>query len=78
MGCEDVINRKEKGYQFWTDEFHPGREGVAPPRQGHPASSSAATVDIVFEHPGRQTLGASVFVTAGAARSSPAPPPAAT
>ena len=36
MGCEAVIDRKDAGYKFWADEYHPGRERVASPRQGHP------------------------------------------
>ena len=33
MGCENVIDRAAEGYQFWSDETHPGRGRVAPARQ---------------------------------------------
>ena len=63
MGCEAVINRKEKGYQFWTDEFHQDEKEWR--RLGKDIRGLIGRdVDIVFEHPGRQTFGASVFVTA--------------
>jgi crotonyl-CoA reductase len=63
MGCEAVINRKEKGYQFWADEFHQDEKEWR--RLGKDIRELIGRdVDIVFEHPGRQTFGASVFVTA--------------
>jgi crotonyl-CoA reductase len=63
MGCEHVINRKEKGYQFWADEFHQDEKEWR--RLGKDIRELIGRdVDIVFEHPGRQTFGASVFVTA--------------
>jgi crotonyl-CoA reductase len=62
MGCEAVINRKEKGYQFWSDEFHQDEREWR--RLGKDIRGLIGRdVDIVFEHPGRQTFGASVFVT---------------
>lgn len=61
MGVEHVIDRKAEGYRFWTDE------GVQDPaewrRLGKKIRELTGTdPDIVFEHPGRQTMGASVFV----------------
>jgi len=61
LGVEHVIDRKAEGFEFWKDDQtqDPGewrrfgkriRELVG----GDP--------DIVFEHPGRSTMGASVFV----------------
>ena len=40
---------------------HPGRVGVAALRQAGPRAHGGEDPDIVFEHPGRQTMGASIF-----------------
>ncbi|HEX5614725.1 MAG TPA: crotonyl-CoA carboxylase/reductase [Acidimicrobiia bacterium] len=61
MGCEHVIDRREEGYQFWKED------GTQDPaewlRLGKKIRSLIGRdVDIVFEHPGRSTMGASVFV----------------
>jgi crotonyl-CoA reductase len=61
MGCEHVIDRREEGYKFWKDD------GAQDPtewlRLGKKIRSLIGRdVDIVFEHPGRSTMGASVFV----------------
>jgi crotonyl-CoA reductase len=61
MGVEHVIDRSAEGYRFWTDE------GTQDPsewrRFGKRIRELAGTdPDIVFEHPGRSTMGASVFV----------------
>ncbi len=61
MGVEHVIDRKAEGYRFWkTDtEQDPGEWR----RLGKKIRELAgADPDVVFEHPGRQTMGASVFV----------------
>ena len=63
MGAELVIDRSARGLPVLEGRAHPG-----PARSG---SGSAATIreltggddlDIVFEHPGRETFGASVYV----------------
>ncbi len=61
LGVEAVINRKEEGYRFWDDE---GEQDPGEWRRfGKKIRELAGTdPDIVFEHPGRQTMGASVFV----------------
>jgi len=62
MGVEHVIDRKAEGYRFWKSdtEQDPGEWR----RLGKKIRELAGTdPDIVFEHPGRQTMGASVFVT---------------
>jgi crotonyl-CoA reductase len=61
MGVEAVINRKEEGYRFWDDE---GEQDPGEWRRfGKKIRElSGNDPDIVFEHPGRQTMGASVFV----------------
>jgi crotonyl-CoA reductase len=61
MGCEHVIDRRAEGYRFWTDE------GTQDPGEWRRLGKKIRELvgrdpDIVFEHPGRQTMGASVFV----------------
>jgi len=63
MGCDAVINRKEAGYQFWADEHTQDEREWR--RFGKDIRGLIGRdVDIVFEHPGRQTFGASVFAAA--------------
>ncbi len=61
LGCEHVINREEKHYNFWKD---PNTQDESEWRRlGKDIRSLVGTdPDIVFEHPGRSTMGASVFV----------------
>jgi crotonyl-CoA reductase len=62
MGAELVIDRSAEGFRFWSDE-HTQDQGewkrfgavVRELTGGHDP-------DIVFEHPGRETFGASVYV----------------
>ncbi len=61
MGCNNVINRKEKNYKFWQDENTPDESEWR--RLGKDVRAMVGEdPDIVFEHPGRQTMGASVFI----------------
>ncbi len=62
LGCEHVIDRREKNYQFWSD---PHTQNEAEWRRlGKDIRALVGDdPDIVFEHPGRSTMGASVFVT---------------
>jgi len=61
MGVEHVIDRKAEGYRFWADEHT--QDPAEWRRFGKKIRELAGTdPDIVFEHPGRQTMGASVFV----------------
>jgi crotonyl-CoA reductase len=61
MGCEHVIDRKAEGYRFWKDEHT--QDEAEWRRLGKQVRSLAGDdPDIVFEHPGRQTMGASVFI----------------
>jgi crotonyl-CoA reductase len=61
MGAELVINRSERDYRFWKDER------TADPTEWRRLGSDireltgGEDVDIVFEHPGRETFGASVY-----------------
>ncbi len=64
MGAELVINRAEENYQFWNPE---GTQQDPKEWKRLGAKIRELTggedIDIVFEHPGRETFGASVFVT---------------
>ena len=61
LGCEHVINRAAEDYRFWKD---PQTQDESEWRRlGKQIRSMAGSdPDIVFEHPGRETFGASVFV----------------
>ncbi|MHB8380039.1 MAG: crotonyl-CoA carboxylase/reductase [Acidimicrobiales bacterium] len=61
LGCDFVINRVEKNYQFWKDE-HSQDESEWRRLGKDIRSLVGGDPDIVFEHPGRATMGASVFV----------------
>jgi crotonyl-CoA reductase len=61
MGVEHVIDRKEEGFRFWSDDTTQDPKEwlrLGKSIRGH----IGRDVDIVFEHPGRSTMGASVFV----------------
>jgi crotonyl-CoA reductase len=63
MGAELIINRAAEGYRFWKDE------DTQDPKEWKRFGArireltGGEDVDIVFEHPGRETFGASVYVT---------------
>ncbi len=63
MGAELIINRSEEDYRFWKDEH------TQDPREWKRFGAKireltgGEDIDIVFEHPGRETFGASVYVT---------------
>jgi crotonyl-CoA reductase len=63
MGADAVIDRNAEGYRFWKDEH------TQDPREWKRLGkrirelTGGEDVDIVFEHPGRETFGASVYVT---------------
>lgn len=60
LGCEAVIDRKAEAYNFWSDE-HTQDEGEWRRFGKQIRGLIGDDPDIVFEHPGRQTMGASVF-----------------
>ena len=61
MGCEAVIDRRAEDYQFWSDANT--QDELEWRRFGKRIRELVGEdPDIVFEHPGRQTMGASVFV----------------
>lgn len=61
LGVEAVIDRKAEGYRFWDGDRQDPSEWR---RFGQRIRelTGGQDVDIVFEHPGRATFGASVFV----------------
>ncbi|MBS1838558.1 MAG: crotonyl-CoA carboxylase/reductase [Actinobacteria bacterium] len=62
MGCDAVIDRKAEGYRFWSDEVTQDESEWR--RLGKKVRELVGEdPDIVFEHPGRSTMGASVFIT---------------
>ncbi|MPZ61639.1 MAG: crotonyl-CoA carboxylase/reductase [Propionibacteriales bacterium] len=62
MGAELIIDRRAEGYRFWRDEQ------TQDPKEWRRFGARIRELtggddpDIVFEHPGRETFGASVFV----------------
>ena len=61
LGVDHVIDRKAADYRFWTDDE--SQDGAEWRRFGMDIRDLVGDdPDIVFEHPGRQTMGASVFV----------------
>jgi crotonyl-CoA reductase len=63
MGCAATIDRKAEGYRFWKDE-HTQDEGEWRRLGKKIRELVGEDPHIVFEHPGRSTFGASVFVAA--------------
>jgi crotonyl-CoA reductase len=61
MGCEHVIDRAAAGYKFWKD---PTTQDESEWRRlgADVRKMTGEDPDIVFEHPGRSTMGASVFL----------------
>ena len=61
MGAELIINRSEENWKFWKDE------NTQDPKEWRRLGNTireltgGEDVDIVFEHPGRETFGASVY-----------------
>jgi crotonyl-CoA reductase len=64
MGADKVINRSEMDFKFWNEDGtkQNPKEWL---RLGKAIRelTGGEDIDIVFEHPGRETFGASVFVT---------------
>lgn len=62
MGAELVIDREAEGYRFWRDEQTPDPKEWQRFGAQIRALTGGEDPDIVFEHPGRDTFGASVYV----------------
>jgi crotonyl-CoA reductase len=63
LGAELIIDRNAEGYRFWSDPHT--QDPTEWKRFGRRIRdlTGGEDVDIVFEHPGRETFGASVYVT---------------
>lgn len=63
LGAEHVIDRNAEGYNFWIDEHTPNPKEWRRFGQQIRNLTGGDDPDIVFEHPGRDTFGASLYVT---------------
>ena len=61
MGCEHIINRKTANYKFWNDD-NTHNESEWRRLGGDIRKLVGEDPDIVFEHPGRSTFAASIYV----------------
>ena len=61
MGCEAVIDRRAEAYEFWADEHTQNESEWRRFGKKIRELNAGEDVDIVFEHPGRSTLGAASF-----------------
>lgn len=64
LGVEAVIDRKAEGFRFWKDEHTQDESEWRRFGKRVRELTGGRDPEIVFEHPGRQTMGASVFVAA--------------
>lgn len=62
MGAELIIDRAAEGYKFWKDEHTQDQREWLRFGKRIRELTGGEDIDIVFEHPGRETFGASVFV----------------
>jgi len=62
MGAELIINRTAEGYQFWKDEHTQDQKEWRRFGAKIRSLTGGEDPDIVFEHPGRETFGASTYV----------------
>ncbi|WP_371681553.1 crotonyl-CoA carboxylase/reductase [Streptomyces sp. NBC_01276] len=63
MGATAVIDRNAEGYRFWKDEHTQDPKEWKRFGKRIRELTGGEDIDIVFEHPGRETFGASVYVT---------------
>ena len=62
MGAELIIDRTAAGFRFWRDEHTPDPAEWKRFGQAIRELTGGEDPDIVFEHPGRETFGASTYV----------------
>jgi crotonyl-CoA reductase len=62
MGAEAIIDRSAEGYRFWKNEHTQDPKEWKRFGKRIRELTGGEDVDIVFEHPGRETFGASVYV----------------
>ena len=63
MGADLIIDRSAEGYKFWKDETTQDPKEWQRLGKKIRQLTGGDDIDIVFEHPGRETFGASVYVT---------------
>lgn len=63
MGAELIIDRKAEDYRFWKDDTTQDPSEWKRLGSRIRELTGGDDVDIVFEHPGRETFGASIYVT---------------
>ncbi|OEV13441.1 crotonyl-CoA carboxylase/reductase [Streptomyces nanshensis] len=63
MGAELIIDRSREDYRFWSDEHTQNPREFKRFGKHIRELTGGEDPDIVFEHPGRETFGASVYVT---------------
>ncbi len=63
MGAELIIDRRAEDYRFWKDETTQDPNEWKRFGRRIRELTGGDDIDIVFEHPGRETFGASVYVT---------------
>ena len=63
LGAEHVIDRNAEGYKFWKDEHNQDPKEWQRFGKKIRELTGGEDIDIVFEHPGRETFGASIYVT---------------
>ncbi|GLY28043.1 crotonyl-CoA carboxylase/reductase [Kineosporia sp. NBRC 101731] len=61
MGADLVIDRRAEGYRFWRDEHTQDQKEWRRFGSRIRELTGGRDVDVVFEHPGRETFGASVY-----------------
>lgn len=62
MGVENIIDRKAEGFQFWNEDGTPNDKDFRRMGKIVREFTGGLDPDIVFEHTGRETFGASVFL----------------
>jgi crotonyl-CoA reductase len=62
MGAKMIIDRRAEGYKFWKNENEQDPKEWRRLGKQIRSLTGGEDPDIVFEHPGRETFGASVFV----------------
>jgi len=63
LGAELVIDRSAEGYRFWRDEETQDQREWKRFGNRIRELTGGDDPDVVFEHPGRETFGASIYVT---------------
>jgi len=62
LGAELIIDRRQEDYRFWSDAHTPDRKEWRRLGMHIRELTKGSDPDIVFEHPGRDTFAASVYV----------------